>query len=166
MPRDQRLKESLIKSTLKILLFGASLVAQKVKTLPAMKETWVWSLGEEDPLEKEMATHSSILAWRILLTKEPSRLQFMKSQRVGHSVYSLSWSKMELNPYFSYYLGLPCWVSDKESACQYRSPGSGRSPEEGTGNPLQYSCLGNPMDRGAWWATVHGVTKSGTWLSD
>ena len=38
-------------------------------------------------------------------------------------------------------------------------PGSGRSPEEGNGNPLQYSCLGNPMDRGAWWATVHGVTK-------
>ena len=38
-------------------------------------------------------------------------------------------------------------------------PGSGKSPEEGNGNPLQYSCLGNPMDRGAWWATVHGVTK-------
>ena len=42
--------------------------------------------------------------------------------------------------------------------------GSGRSPGEGHGNPLQYSCLGNPMDRGAWWATVHGVTKSQTWL--
>ena len=41
-------------------------------------------------------------------------------------------------------------------------PGSGRSPGEGNGNPLQYSCLGNPMDRGAWWATVHGVTKSQT----
>ena len=38
-------------------------------------------------------------------------------------------------------------------------PGLGRSPEEGNGNPLQYSCLGNPMNRGAWWATVHGVTK-------
>ena len=38
-------------------------------------------------------------------------------------------------------------------------PGSGRSPEEGNGNPLQYSCLGNPMDKGAWWATVHGVAK-------
>ena len=43
-------------------------------------------------------------------------------------------------------------------------PGSGRSPGEGNGNPLQYSCLGNPMDRGAWWATVHGVTKSQTRL--
>ena len=45
-------------------------------------------------------------------------------------------------------------------------PGSGRSPGEGNGNPLQYSCLGNPMDRAAWWATVHGVTKSQTRLSD
>ena len=44
-------------------------------------------------------------------------------------------------------------------------PGSGRSPREGNGNPLQYSCLGNPMDRGAWWAIVHGVTMSQTWLS-
>jgi len=41
-------------------------------------------------------------------------------------------------------------------------PGSGRSPGEGSGNPLQYSCLGNPMDRGAWWATVHGIAKSWT----
>ena len=79
-----------------------------VKHLPAVQETQVQSLSWEDPLEKEMVTHSSILAWRILLTKEPSRLQVMKSQRVGHSVYSLSRSKMELNPYFSYYLGLPC----------------------------------------------------------
>ena len=45
-------------------------------------------------------------------------------------------------------------------------PGSGRVPGEGNGNPLQYSCLENPMDRGAWWATVHGVTESWTRLSD
>jgi len=45
-------------------------------------------------------------------------------------------------------------------------PGSGRSPGEGNGNPLQYSYLGNPMDRGAWWATVHGVTKSETQFRD
>ena len=62
----------------------ASLVAQRLKRLPAMWETWVRSLGWEDPLEKEMATHSSILAWRIPWTEEPGRLQFMGSQRVGH----------------------------------------------------------------------------------
>ena len=56
-----------------------------VKTLPAMQETQVQSLGQEDPLEKEMATHSSILAWRIPQTEEPSRIQSMGSQRVGHS---------------------------------------------------------------------------------
>ena len=49
---------------------------------------------------------------------------------------------------------------------QVRSLGQGRSPGEGNGNPLQYSCLENPMDRGAWWATIHGVTKSRTRLSD
>ena len=62
------------------------------------------------------------------------------------------------------------WLSGKESFCQGRDantiPGSERSHGGGNGNPLQYSCLGNPMDRGAWWAIVHGVTKSQTWLSD
>ena len=53
----------------------ASLVAQMVKNLPAMQETWVRSLGQEDPLEKEMATHSSIVAWRIPWTEETDRLQ-------------------------------------------------------------------------------------------
>ena len=62
----------------------ASLVAQQLKRLPRMQETWVRSLGQEDPLEKEMATHSSILAWRIPWSKEPGGLQSMGSQRVGH----------------------------------------------------------------------------------
>ena len=62
----------------------ASLVAQRIKHLPAMQETWVQSLGWEDPLEKEMATHSSILARRIPWTGEPGRLQSTGSQRVGH----------------------------------------------------------------------------------
>ena len=57
-----------------------SLVAQMVKNLPATQETWVRSLGWEDPLEKGTATHSSILAWRILWTEEPGRLQYMGSQ--------------------------------------------------------------------------------------
>ena len=62
----------------------ASLVAQKVKRLPAMQETWVQSLGQEDPLEKEMEIHSSTLAWKIPWTKEPGRLQSMGLQRVRH----------------------------------------------------------------------------------
>ena len=62
----------------------ASLVAQRVKHLPAMRETWVRSLGGEDPLEKEMATHSSTLTWKIPWTEEPGRLQSMGLQRVMH----------------------------------------------------------------------------------
>ena len=65
-------------------LRGASLVAQMVKNLPAMKETGVPSLGREDPLEKGTATHCSILAWRIPWTEEPGGLQSVGSQRVGH----------------------------------------------------------------------------------
>ena len=62
--------------------------------------------------------------------------------------------------------GLPWWLSSKESACNAGDassiPGLGRSLGGGHGNPLQYSCLENPMDRGAWWATVHRVAKSQT----
>ena len=66
------------------LILGASLVAQRLKRLPEMRETWVRSLVWEDPLEKEMATHSNILAWRIPWTEEPGGLQSTGSQRVGH----------------------------------------------------------------------------------
>ena len=59
-------------------------MVQIVKNLPAMQETWVPSLGQEDPLEKGMATHSSTLAWRILWTEEPGGLQSTGSQRVRH----------------------------------------------------------------------------------
>ena len=59
-------------------------MAQTVKRLSTMRETWVQSLGLEDLLEKEMATHSSILAWKIPWMEEPGRLQSMRSQRVGH----------------------------------------------------------------------------------
>ena len=62
----------------------ASLIAQLIKNLPAMQETWVRSLGWEDSLEKEMATHFSILAWRIPGTEEPGGLQSMGLQRVRH----------------------------------------------------------------------------------
>ena len=65
-------------------LYVHSLEAQTVKNLPAMWETWIQSLGWEDPLEKGMATHSSIVAWRIPWTEEPDRLQTMESQRARH----------------------------------------------------------------------------------
>ena len=68
------------------------------------------------------------------------------------------------------YIGFPGDSLGRESACSMGDPslipGSGRSPGEGNGNPLQYACLENPMDRGAWQATVHGVAKNQTRLSD
>ena len=96
-------------------------MAQRLKHLPTMQETWVRSLGREDSLEKEMATHFSILAWRIPGMEEPG--------------------------------GLP-------------SMGSHACTGGGNGNLLQYSCLENPKDGEGWWATVHGVAKSWTRLSD
>ena len=99
-----------------------------------MQATWVWSLGREDLLEKEMATHSSILAWRIPWMKEPGELQSTWSKRVGHD-----------------------WATSLSFLLRI-SPGGEH------GNPLQYSCLENPMERilWTWWAAVHGVIKSQT----
>ena len=69
-------------------------MAQTVKHLPVTRETSVRSLGREDPLEKEMATHSSIIAWRIPWIEEPGRLQSMESQRVGHDCATeLNWTE-------------------------------------------------------------------------
>ena len=80
-----------------------SLVAQRVKCLPSMQETWVWSLGGEDPLEKEMATHSSILAWKTPWMEKPGGLQSMESQRVVHDwVTSLS-LYMHLRVFFFFF---------------------------------------------------------------
>ena len=67
-----------------ILCIRSSLVAQRLKRLPPMRETWVRYLGREDPLEKKMAIHSSILAWRMPWAEEPGWLQSTGSQRVGH----------------------------------------------------------------------------------
>ena len=149
----------------------ASLVAQMVKNPPVMQETWVQSLGQEDPLEKWTATHSSILAWRILWTEEPGRLQSLGLQRVRHDWATFTFTSM------CCYMIDPCWLSiflggsvGEETTCNAEDggsiPGSGRSPEEGNCNPLQYSCLESSMDRGAWWATVHAVVKNQTRLSD
>ena len=77
-----RIKQSFLEFS--PVLLKASLVAQTVNNLPAMQETWVQSLSEEDPLEEEIATHSSILGWRIPWTEEPGGLQSVGLQRVGH----------------------------------------------------------------------------------
>ena len=81
--------QKVFKSTIQYCEFcavqWASLVAQMVKNQPAIQETWVQSLGWENPLEKRMATHSSIFAWRIPWTEEPGGLQSMDSQRAGHN---------------------------------------------------------------------------------
>ena len=74
----------------------ASLMVQMVKNLPAMQETWVWPLGREDPLEEGMATHSSILAWRIPWTEEPCGLQSIGSQRVGQDLSNLACTSMHI----------------------------------------------------------------------
>ena len=112
-------------------------------------------------LEKEMATHSSVLAWRIPGTGEPGGLPSMGSHRVGHD-----WSDLAAGANGN--LGFPGGSDSKESNAGDLGliPGSRRSPGRGNGNPLQYSCLEHSMDRGAWWAVLHGVAKSWTWLSN
>ena len=91
-------------------LISDSLVAQMVKNSPAMLETQVWSLGWEDPLEKEMTTYFSILAWEILWTAETDRLQSMGSHRVGHNW--TTWSQNVLTEKSVYALSrntIYCW---------------------------------------------------------
>ena len=86
------------------------------------------------------------------------------------SFISISTSGMQFLEETYLEVGLPRWLSGEESACNAGDtgsiPGSGRFPGGGRGNPLQYSCLENPMDRGAWRATAHGVAKHWTRLSD
>ena len=152
-------------------------MAQTLKNLPAMQEMGVRSPGQEDSLEKEMAAHSSILAWRISLTEEPGGLQSMGLQRVGHSWAAntvnskqkglVSW-KEPWDPF-----GFPGGSEGKASAYNSGVAGDlgsiselGSSLGVGHGNPLQYSCLENLTDRGAWRATVHSVTKSQLKLTD
>ena len=94
------------------LIYLASLVAQMIKHLPAMWETWVRSLGWEDPVEKEMATHSSTLAWRIPWTEKSGRLQSLGSQRVRYN-WATSLNALEIFFLFfwqgRFYFFLHCW---------------------------------------------------------
>ena len=86
----------------------ASLVALIVKKQPAMRETWVWTLGWEDPMENGMASHSSILAWRIPWTEEPGRLYSPCGHRVGHDWGTSAFSRVLLRP-LSFILYLLGW---------------------------------------------------------
>ena len=133
-----------------------------VKNLPAVQEPWVQSLGQENPLEKGMATHSRILVWRTSWTEEPGGLQSMGLQRVRHN-----WVTNTLTFLFSILISQVTLVVKNPPANAGDMGlilGSGRSPGEENGNPLQHSCLENPTDREAWQAIVHGVAKSQTWL--
>ena len=107
---------------------------QMVKNLPAMQETQVWCLGQEDPLEEGMATHSSILAWRIPWAEEPGGLQSMELQRVGHD-----WATSTLNPFISAWLHAAltnCTHPRKQPASrQGPSPGPSWSPPSLQGRP-------------------------------
>ena len=104
--------------------------------------TWVW-------------VNSGSWWW----TGRPGVLQFMGSQRVGHDwMTELNWTEL---PGSSVVKSLPVSAGDMDSI-----PASGRAHGEGNGNPLKYSCLGNPMDRGTWRAAIQGAAKSWTQLSD
>ena len=133
----------------------ASLVAQTVKRLPAMRETQVRSLGWEDPLEREMAIQFSILAWEI-----PRIGSLARYSPWGHKESDMT---EQLQFQFQGFRG---GSDGKEPACNAGDsaliPGSGRYPQEGNGKLLLYSCLENSMNRGAWWARVLGVAWSGT----
>ena len=135
-----------------LMIISISLKTQWVKNLPVMQETWIWSLGQEDYLEEEIATHSSILTWRIPLTEEPNRLQSINSQRLDTSNHTLGFAG-----------GVNSTEPPANAGNAGSIPESGRSPRGGKSNLFQYSqysCQENPMDRGAQWATVHRVAKS------
>ena len=168
--------------------YGASLVTQIGNNLPAMQQSWVQSLGQKDPLEKGMATHSSIVSWRIPWTEGPGGLQSMGLQSqtrlstntpqicicfiihmCRYKLHSTFYTHTHIYTHaFTGASQVPLVVKNPSAnAGDVRdmgsTPGLGRSLREGNGYPFRDSCLENPMDRGAWQATVHGVAKSQTW---
>ena len=136
-----------------------------------MEDWWLMSYSYQDNL-----IVNSTIAWKIPWTEEPGRLQSMELQRVWHdwatSLHFISLhqdKKIQITKIMKE-RSFPGGSVGRESTCNAgdpsSTPGWGRSPGEGNGNPLQYSCLENPTDRGAQWAPVHGVAKSQTRLSD
>ena len=135
-----------------------------------MQETWVPFLGQEDPLEKGMATYSSILACKIPWTEESGGLQSMQSQRVRHdwavSPQCLVWHCLVGN---DFWVSLVAQTVKNLPAVQetwVRSLGWEDPLEKGTAPHSSISGLENSMDRGTWQATVHGIAKSHTLLSN
>ena len=167
-------------------------VAQTVKNVTALQETRVWSLGQEDPLEKGIATHSSILAWRSPWTEEPGGLQSMGSQtaeddwvtnttstEIPHILMVPNYQENTLGFLDKVKLhllllkGFPDGSVVKNPPANAEDEGdwgfiseSGRVPGGGNGNLLQYSCLGSLMDRELGGLQSTGSTKSQTRLSD
>jgi len=143
------------------------------KNLPAMWEAWVQALGWEDPWRREG------LPTPVLWSREFHGLhsQSMGSQRVGHDCTTFNYihpsqtqnlvtidkKRYRASLVVQLVKNLPANVGDTGDVGSIS--GLGRSPGEGNGNPLQYSCLENSMNRGAWWARVHGVMKNLTQLS-
>ena len=126
-------------------------MAQLVKNLPPVQETWAQSWVGKIPWRGK---YSSIPAWRIPWTEEPSSLHSPWGHKDSDTTERLtSWD-------------FPGGSDGRQSACDAGDEGSisesGRSPGEGSGYPLQYSCLENSVDRGAWWATVHGIAELDT----
>ena len=124
------------------------------------QDTWVQFLGQEDPLEEGMATHSSIHPWRIPWTGEPGGPWSIGSQRVRHDRSNLAHTHT-----YIFRVRIEECMFEHDLILLYYLHSSSISNGEGNGNPpLQYSCLENPMDWGAWWAAVYGVAKSWTRL--
>ena len=126
------------------------------RNLSAMQQTqemWVWSLGREDPLDGDMATHSSILAFKVRWTEKPGRLQFVGLQRVGHNWVTKHTPRVRAS------LVAQQWKIDLSYRRCGFDPWVRKIPWRRNWHPTQYSCLGNPMDRRAWRTTIHGVTR-------
>ena len=124
------------------------------------KMTWLY--GITNSMNMNLGRRTEVWPERCRLAWDKGSSLTLRAQDIGRFIITNSRETGQL-------WGFPSGSVGKESACNAGDPGSvpglGRSPGEGNGNPLQYSCLVNSMDRGAWWATVHGVAKSQTQLS-
>ena len=163
------LSKSLIQFSVDGRLYRTSLIARLVKNLPTMQETWVQSLGQEDPLEKEMAAHSSILAWRIPWTEEPGRLQSMGLQSRNDwatNVQGCTALRNASQVLFSFCgcCGASLTVQKVKNLPAMRetwlwSLGQVDPLKKGMATHSSILQWRVPTGRRPWWAAVHGVSK-------